>query len=119
MFDTLIALNGEGQYDPMLAERWENPSDTEYVFYLRKGVKFHNGVEMKASDVKYSLERCAQSAKTKQNVEAIKEVTVIDDYTVKIETLYPFAPFLSKLSSTKCAILPEARSEERRVGKEC
>jgi peptide/nickel transport system substrate-binding protein len=49
---------------PDLAERWEYLDDKTLVFYLRKGVKFHNkppvnGREVKAQDVKYSLERFA------------------------------------------------------------
>ncbi len=41
---------------PDLAERWENPDDTTYIFYLRKGVKFHDGSEFTAEDVKYTFE---------------------------------------------------------------
>ena len=41
---------------PALAERWETPNDTTFVFHLRKGVKFHNGQEMTGDDVAYSLE---------------------------------------------------------------
>ena len=52
---------------PDLAERWEYLDDKTVVFYLRKGVKFHNkppvnGREVKAPDVKYSLERFAAKA---------------------------------------------------------
>ena len=42
---------------PELAERWEQKSPTEYVFHLRRGVRFHNGKEMDAEDVKYTYER--------------------------------------------------------------
>ena len=108
MFDTLATMDGKGEFHPMLAESWETPSDTEYVFKLRKGVKFHNDVEMKASDVKFSIERCMASAKTKQATDSIDKIEVVDDYTVKITTKYPFAPFMSKIAaSTKCAIMPE------------
>ena len=108
LYDTLVVMNGDGEFEPCLAESWENTSDTEYVFHLRKGVKFHNGVEMKASDVKFSIERCMQSAKTAQATDSVDHVEVIDDYTVKIVTKYPFAPFYSTVaSSTKVSILPE------------
>ena len=112
MFDYLVALNGEGEFDPMLAESWEQEDDLTWVFHLREGVKFHNGEEMTASDVKYSLERCAESAIAKQAVEAIETIEVVDDYTVKLITSYPFAPLLSKLASSKCAIVPEEYTKE-------
>ena len=114
MFDTLATMDGNGEYHPMLAESWEQPSDTEYIFKLRKDVKFHNGVDMKASDVKFSIERCMASAKTKQATDSIDKVEVIDDYTVKITTKYPFAPFFNKVAaSTKCAILPEEYTKQQ------
>lgn len=113
IYDTLLWMDGNGEFQPLLAEKWENTSDTEYIFYLRKGVKFHNGVEMKASDVKFSIERCMESSMAAQAVESIESVEVIDDYTVKITTLYPFAPFYSKVAaSTKVAILPEEYVKE-------
>ena len=71
MFDTLLYMNGDGEYEPCLAESWENTSDTEYVFHLRKGVKFHNGVEMTAKDVKFTVERCMESAKTAQATDSL------------------------------------------------
>ncbi|MBR4878680.1 MAG: ABC transporter substrate-binding protein [Clostridia bacterium] len=113
LYDTLIVMNGDGEFEPCLAESWENTSDTEYVFHLREGVKFHNGTEMKASDVKFSIERCMQSAKTAQATDSVDYVEVIDDYTVKIVTKYPFAPFYSTVaSSTKVSILPEEYVKE-------
>jgi len=57
IYDRLVQLDDNGVPQPMLAESWERPDDTTTIFHLRKGVKFHNGDEMKASDVKFSLER--------------------------------------------------------------
>ena len=57
VYDNLIFLNDDGSFRPGLAEKWEFVSDTAYKMTLRKGVKFHNGEELKAEDVKFSLER--------------------------------------------------------------
>ena len=56
IYDRLMDLDDNGVPQPMLAESWERPDDKTIIFHLRKGVKFHNGEEMKASDVKFSLE---------------------------------------------------------------
>jgi peptide/nickel transport system substrate-binding protein len=89
---------------PDLAERWEYTDDKTVVFYLRKGVKFHNkppvnGREVKAQDVKYSLERFAAKSGFRARFDDIDRVEVVDDYTVKIVTKYPFAPLLVNLAS--------------------
>ena len=73
---------------PDLAERWEYLDDKTVVFYLRKGVKFHNkppvnGRELKAQDVKYSLERFATKSGFRARFDDVERVEVVDDYTVK------------------------------------
>ena len=64
---------------PALAESYEIVSDTEWVFKLRQGVKFHNGQEVKAADVKASLELCKESPQVSQYGDAVESVEVIDD----------------------------------------
>ena len=53
-----LAVFGKNMSDirPALAEKWEQPNPTTYVFHLRKGVKFHNGRELTADDVKTNIE---------------------------------------------------------------
>ena len=91
---------------PALAESYEIVSDTEWVFKLRQGVKFHNGQEVKAADVKASLELCKESPQVSQYGDAVESVEVIDDYTVKITTNGPHSGLLSDLSHPGNAILP-------------
>ena len=45
MFENLVFIAPDGSLEPMLAESWEQPTPTSYVFHIRKGVKFHNGKE--------------------------------------------------------------------------
>ena len=91
---------------PALAESYEIVSDTEWVFKLRQGAKFHNGQEVKAADVKASLELCKESPQVSQYGDAVESVEVIDDYTVKITTNGPHSGLLSDLSHHGNAILP-------------
>lgn len=54
--NNLVELDQNAKAIPELAESWEaKPGATEWVFKLRKGVTFHNGKEMTAADVVYSI----------------------------------------------------------------
>ena len=69
---------------PGLAERWEMVEPTRWRFYLRKGVKFHNGEDFTADDVVFSAERSfapASDIKTRIQPAGTKAVKV-DDHTV-------------------------------------
>ena len=50
-------MDRHGKLVPWLAERWYTTDSKNYTFFLRKGVRFHNGREMKAADVKFVLDR--------------------------------------------------------------
>ncbi|MDR3172607.1 MAG: ABC transporter substrate-binding protein [Treponema sp.] len=110
LYNTLVDVDENLKVVPGLAERWEQPDDVTYVFYLRRNVKFHNGRQMTAADVKYSFERIlnkdlgalGNSASYAGNIESVEAV---DDYTVRIKQKSINAPFLASLSSSYCAIV--------------
>jgi len=56
-YESLVFLDDTLAPVPGLAERWDTPDDLTYVFHLRQGVTFHNGREMNADDVVFSLTR--------------------------------------------------------------
>ena len=112
IYDRLMDLDENGVPQPMLAESWERPDDKTIIFHLRKGVKFHNGDEMKASDVKFSLERALASPEVSHILAGINSVEVIDDYTVKVTTEKPMAAILNNLSHITIAILSERATKE-------
>ena len=112
IYDRLMDLDENGVPQPMLAESWERPDDKTIIFHLRKGVKFHNGDEMKASDVKFSLERALASPEVSHILAGINGVEVIDDYTVKVTTEKPMAAILNNLSHITIAILSEKATKE-------
>ncbi len=79
-----------------------------YNFELREDVVFHNGEQMTAEDVKFSLERARDLEGMPSSLVAdIEEVEVIDDYELNIHLENPSIPFLSKLAYTVAGILPE------------
>ena len=91
---------------PALCESYEILSDTEWLFHLRKGVKFHNGMEMTAKDVKASLDLCKESPQVSQYGKSTGTVEIVDDYTIKITTDGPQSGLLSDLCHHGNAILP-------------
>lgn len=114
IYDTLIFLEDDGSIKPGLAESWEFVSDTEYKMNLRKGVKFHNGDEMKASDVKYSIMRATtdKGAMIKTYSQNVKDVKVVDDYTVIIELQQADYSFFSSLAHSWASIISEKATEK-------
>jgi peptide/nickel transport system substrate-binding protein len=85
IFETLVTLNSNYEVEPLLAESFEQSEDgLVTTFYLRKGVKFHNGKEMKAEDVVASLERWITKAGRARNAIGDGEFEVVDDYTIKL-----------------------------------
>ena len=83
--ESLVKVDRHGKLVPSLAERWHTADNRNYTFFLKKGVRFHNGRELKAADVKYVFER-ALNPETKhpyaKDYEAIGDIIVKDDYTV-------------------------------------
>ncbi|MEF2548591.1 ABC transporter substrate-binding protein [Aurantimonas sp. E1-2-R+4] len=115
---------------PGLAESYDISEDgTVFTFHLRKGVKFHNGREMTADDVKYSLDRVT-TPKTQSpgagffgsikgydqmadgSAESLEGVTTVDPLTVKIELSRPDATFLHVMALNFSSIVPKEAVEE-------
>jgi peptide/nickel transport system substrate-binding protein len=87
MYDSLMRWDEDLIVQPALAESYETPDELTYVFHLRKGVKFHDGGEMTAKDVKYSLDTSLAPPEPGVKVPYvgnIASVEVVDDYTVKV-----------------------------------
>lgn len=111
MYNRLFRLNTDFEVVPDLAESYEQPSNTEWVIKLKEGVKFHDGTEMKASDVKYSFERSLTMPKVQHVLSEMESIEVVDDYTVKITTKTAFAPFLYTLVHAGASVLPQSYVE--------
>jgi peptide/nickel transport system substrate-binding protein len=91
LYDSLLAWDRDLKVVPALAESYTTPDNLTYVFKLRQGVKFHNGKEMDADDVKYSIDlfmNPPQPNPKNTNV-LIASTEVVDKYTVKVTTSSP------------------------------
>lgn len=89
-----------------LAESYEAVSDSEYVFHLRKGVKFHHGKELKAEDVVATYEKIIQYPGSSPYVSAIVSVEAADDYTVKFTMNGPYPNLIYDLGYKYWFIYP-------------
>jgi peptide/nickel transport system substrate-binding protein len=99
-FDGLLQRKGPaGELAPALAERYEHPDLLTWKFYLRKGVKFHNGNPFTAQDVKFTFERLSdpEASEFINTGKSIASIDIIDDYTVVIKTKEPIQWFANNL----------------------
>ncbi|RME36582.1 MAG: peptide ABC transporter substrate-binding protein [Thermoflexia bacterium] len=108
VFSGLTRLNARGEVEPDLAVKWEVSLDgLTYIFHLRPGVRWHDGVSLTADDVLFTV-RMLQDPDSPvpsdlrnlwSTVQAVKE----DDLTVRFVLAEPFAPFLDH---TTVGLLP-------------
>jgi len=115
IYEGLVTKEANMEVLPLLAESWEYEDDTTIIFKIRQGVKFHDGTELKASDVKFSLERAYEMGFAAANLSAIdfEKCEVIDDYTYKMVLKHPFAPIISNLAASSAVIVPQKVVEEK------
>jgi len=105
LYDGLVRFDPDMKPIPDLAESWDiSPDGLVYTFHLRKGVKFHDGVEMTADDVVYTaqltLDEKVNSPYRDKFIIDGKPVKweKVDDYTVKATLPQPSSSFLAKVS---------------------
>jgi len=95
IYEALTRVAPDGTIKPWLALSWERIDDYTVRFYLRKGVKFHDGTDFNATAVKFSVERAIDPdnpARVAGSLGPIAGVEVVDDYTVDIFTSEPYGP---------------------------
>jgi peptide/nickel transport system substrate-binding protein len=100
IFETLSYIREDYSIALELAEDYQTADGgRSHTYKLRRGVKFHNGEEMKAGDVAASLNRWIDLFGTAANLVGESRFEKVDDYTVKIELSQPFL-YLNELIAT-------------------
>jgi len=111
IYDTLLDYY-QGKFTPRLCESYKVSDDgLKYTFLLKKGVKFHNGEEMKASDVAFSLMRAKGSPQMAANTAYISNASATNDYTVEVSLTKPYVPFLLSVGASIHIISEKAAKE--------
>lgn len=107
VFDGLVRIDEGLEARPSLASSWQVSDDgLRWTFSLRKGVRFHDGVEFTAGDVKFTLEEIVASVPINPfagGLAAIKYIHIKDRYTVEITLNRPSISFLYSMGA---GILP-------------
>ena len=115
IYEGLVKPNSKGELLPAVAEKYSVSDDgKEYTFDLRKGVKFHNGNEVTAEDVKYSLDRAAGLLESDpgnildSNLKSVEKVTIEDEDTVKVTLKEGDTEFIAYMTT---AIMPKDNAD--------
>lgn len=113
VYDCLTFLEPDGSISPGLAESWEISEDGLcYTFHLRRGVRFHNGLEMTAEDVKFTYDKGAAGPLGAGLFVNYERCEIVDDYTVNIYLTAPYAGFLYGVASRLGGICCKAYYDE-------
>ncbi|MGE5588164.1 MAG: ABC transporter substrate-binding protein [Clostridia bacterium] len=136
IFETLVAIDPDGEIVPLLAESWKaSPDGKTFTFKLRKGVYFHKtteggkptangGREVTAEDWVWTFNYiCDPKTNSPRayfidmvkgykefrdgKAQSISGIKALDKYTLQIETTYAFAPFIAVLSYNTFVVLPK------------
>ncbi len=127
IYSGLVRLNSDLAVEPDIAEDWTVSDDgTTYTFYLRDDVRFHSGDPVTAADFKYSWERaCSPSTGSSTastylgdivgademragEAQELAGVTVVDEYTLRVEIDLPRSYFIDKLTYPTTFVVDEA-----------
>jgi peptide/nickel transport system substrate-binding protein len=123
IFEGLTRIDADGRVQPALAESWTVSDDGKvYTFKLRSGVKFHDGTDFEATDVKFSLDRARGENSTnaqKGLFAQIDTVEVVDPTTVRVTLKRPQSGFLYNMGWGDAVIVaPESAdtNKEKPIG---
>ncbi len=112
IYNGLVRLDAQARIVPDVAESWDIPDSTTYVFHLRRDVTWHDGARLTAADVHHTftsiLDEKTESPK-RGSFDKIQSIDVIDDYTIRFVLKEPFAPFLT--NNMTQGIIPSPRGD--------
>lgn len=119
--ETLIGLGYDMSMQPRLAEGYENLSPTQWKITLRKGVQFHDGSVMTATDVRESFAKLDVEGHPAHNPRLskllnLKSITVEDDHTLVFETKTPNSAFLWSLTEPSAAVMKDGYDDHQLIG---
>jgi peptide/nickel transport system substrate-binding protein len=124
MYESLVEWDAKLNQRPALAESWKVVDPRTIDFTLRRGVRFHNGKEVTAADVKYSVEGWLNppapgSVATLGQIPSIQAAEVRSKYVVRFRMAKPDARLFGFLAWTRYSpIVPEGMYQQVNAGRE-
>lgn len=113
----LVNLRPDYQVEPGLAERWEqNTATNTYRFHLRRGVRFHDGKELGAEDVKYTFDHIAETNPRNTQLLSTDSTKVVDAYTVEVTPTRVNNRLVEQISHPSWGILRKDSDPHKIVG---
>jgi peptide/nickel transport system substrate-binding protein len=109
LFDALLRRDEHFNLQPSLAERWEIPDPSTYIFHLRRGVRFHNGQPLTSRDVKWTFDSLLNGSIRSLKASTYRQVDRIDtpdDWTVIFRLKEPYSPLLWVVADGNIGIVP-------------
>ena len=115
IFENLVKFDPKLNLVPGLAEKWEQAKDgMSWTFFLRKGVKFHDGTPFNAEAAKYFFDRMIGPEKPSRAglyAPLVDSTAVVDEYTVKVNMKAPFAFLLNNIAHSASGIVSPDRPQ--------
>lgn len=96
VYEGLVTRDKSLAIAPHLATSWSMKTPSQWEFKLRKGVKFHNGNDFTAEDVKFTFER-ALGTDFKALATKVKDIIIVDDHTIIFDTGAPNPGLINEL----------------------
>ncbi len=118
LYEPLVTTDASLTIRPCLSLRWTNPDEKTWVFDLRRGVRFHDGRPMTASDVVASIRRLLDdpaSLEAARHIQAIESARALSADRVEIRTRTPMADFLNRIRFIQISPEGSTREELRRA----
>ena len=115
IFERLVRQDEDMELQPLLAESWEAIDDVTWEFKLQEGVTFHDGSEFNADVVKTNVERVLDpdvAAPAASYLAMIDEIEVVDDYTIRFITEFPFSALPSHFAHNVGGMISKEQIED-------
>ncbi|MEQ9244673.1 MAG: ABC transporter substrate-binding protein, partial [Nitratireductor sp.] len=125
VYEALLTYDANLNVQPLLAVSWEQVNDTSWEFRLRQGVRFHNGSELRASDVVASLKRASKAIEGSSSpithyFADVKDIVATSDHSVRVigEKPIPLFPYsMNWVAITPAAVAEMASNDDFNSGK--
>lgn len=119
MFEGLLKPDSDGNLIPAVASNYEISEDKlTYTFTIREGITFHDGTPVTVEDVKFSIDKCADTSKGDPLVPAFVNIAgtnILDDSTVEIVLKKADVDFPAYLATVNAAIIPASNTDADKV----